>query len=113
MRWSHACAVVCYLAFIAAVYVWEPDDPVASVLIIGSTVLVGAMVGRWLVIPVGAVAVATVIVAVDHATGCTGIDGCETALVIFVLTPIYAALLCVGVLAGYVIRRARPRVDGK
>jgi uncharacterized membrane protein AbrB (regulator of aidB expression) len=107
MRWSNAGALVCYLALIAGVYLSEPSDPLASALIIGSTLLVGAVIARWWVVPVGTVAIAIVIVALDHATGCTGSDGCETALVVFVLAPIYAAILAVGAIAGYVIRRRR------
>ena len=108
MRPSHAYAGVCYLALIVGVGLLESPEPLASVLVIGSTVLVGAVVGRWWIVPVLTIAVGILMVAIDHATGCTGSDGCETALVVFVLAPMYAAILTAGVLAGFGARRLWP-----
>ena len=107
MRPWHPVVAVCYLALLAVVGVWEPPEPWGSILVVGSTVLVGAVLGRWWVVPILTIAVAILMIAIDHATGCTGSDGCETALVIVVLAPMYAAILAAGVLAGYATRRLR------
>jgi hypothetical protein len=105
---SPAYVVVCYLALIVAVGLLEPPDPFASILLVGSTVLVGAVIGRWWIVPLLTIAMGIVSAAIDHATGCTGSDGCETALLVFVLMPMYAAILTAGVLAGVAARRRWP-----
>jgi hypothetical protein len=109
MRPRHAYVGVCYLAVIAGVYLWEPDDPLASVLIVGSTSLVGAVICRWWIVPILTIAVGILLATIDHATGCTGSDGCETALLVVVLMPMYAAILSFGVLAGHGARLLWPR----
>ena len=108
---------LCVLVYLA-VYAWffwaEPDYPPDSILVplwLGTSVLVGALIGRWWAI---AVVVPWAIVALlgDVFNPCREggtVHECLawTPFVLLFLTPITALSLTVGVVIGRVGRRAR------